>query len=78
MLTEAQEKALLAFHETTQKIPAPTTEEWAEVAGRSYTAINRHRRALLDAGLLTTDPSRVRSTQLTEKGKRALRKLRRK
>jgi len=77
MLSEAQEQALLAFYETTQKIPAPTTEEWAEQAGKSYTAINRHRRILLDAGYLVTDSSRVRSTQLTEKGKRAVRKLRR-
>lgn len=69
-ISDAQERALLAYARLTKKNPAPSLVEWADAMGLEYTTVRQHRRNLTTAGLMTFDKNRVRSTRLTDSGRR--------
>lgn len=74
--TESQVAALDSFERLAREKDSPTIVEWSDFDGRGYTAIHSHRRALLGLGLLEHEPGRTRSTRITERGKRVLRRWR--
>jgi len=74
-LTPMQERCLRIFADIESS--KPSLEEWAETVGIAYGTLQIHRRALIRAGMVTSDSSKTRSHALTDEGKRYVRKLKR-
>jgi len=74
-LTPTRRGALLAFAECLRRDSSPSIEEWARAMGVTFASAHRMRNCLIEAGLMTYRPGRVRSTRLTEKGARVVRRL---
>lgn len=77
-LTKAQARALGALERLLATNPAPSLDEWAQVAGAdgqpiTLAALMPHRAVLVALGLVAKKPGKTRSTYVTDLGRSYLR-----